>query len=175
LFYGTNAQSIKALKRSLINQSTKMLRFPTVAIKTWHITSTARTQESANTFPIDDFSGLVAKFTCSTLNGTAPLLDVWVQTSDDGGTTFYDVGKFKQASETVLPGSADAEWMFIACDGGDARHVGTATKKGIAAGGGAITGLPIVGRIYNLQSSLSGTITAANYKVEIFAQSVEPR
>ena len=102
------------------------------------------------------------------------------QTSDDGGTTYFDVARTSIASANSL--GANAQWLSIPVVGGIPRNVPTASLiaagsliTGIANGGasastlssGQSSGLPIMGIQNRVFLVSTGNATAINTQVQV--------
>lgn len=106
---------------------------------------------------IADTDSIVAKL-AGTVSGTPVTIDVYVQTTDDGGTTFYDVAHFAQVIASIT--NANALWAYIPCASGQAKYVGAAAAASASAG--TITGLPFMDRTMQIQTVISGTVSSAS-------------
>lgn len=135
--------------------------------------NTGATSVVSKTFMLpQDLDNVLVKIPVASINGTNPTADVYLQTSDDGGTTFYDVLHMPTVTGTVtnasaLWGSAPVNGMgirsFSASVGGMAsilQITGNASVRGLAAG--QVSGLPILGQFGRVQISYGGTIAANN-------------
>lgn len=126
-----------------------------------------------------DTDNIVVKVPVASINGTTPTYDVYMQTSDDGGTTFYDVMHLPTitgttiANASALWGSAPVTGLGIrttigpqvsVLGGGPGSSIlsitGNASVRGLPAG--AVSGLPILGPVGRIQLALGGTIAANN-------------
>ncbi len=133
----------------------------------------------SQTFQVpQDCDNIVVKAVKASITGSTPTVDVYLQTSDDGGTTFYDVlhlptitGVFANAS--ALWGSAPVIGVGVRSSPTGASSTasgttqssvlqitGNASVRGLAAG--TISGLPILGTFNRIQISYAGTITTNN-------------
>ena len=128
-----------------------------------------------------DVDNVVVKMTPSV---TAGGVSVIFQTSDDGGTTYYDVARTSIASNsgaTAVAG-ANAQWLSIPVIGGRPRTVQTASL--IAAGSlltavfngaagastlasGESSGLPIMGLQNRVFLITTGNATANSSRVKV--------
>src|SRR3990167_10103025 len=105
-----------------------MLRLPLTTIMT-HTAGSSSGSVVAN-LPTNDFTGLVAKLTAVSFFGTAAGetaggLDLYIQTTDDGGTTFYDTARFAHVKATTI--ARDAKWLTIPVNIGDGVGFANAT------------------------------------------------
>lgn len=84
----------------------------------YSITSTARTvsatqgSTAATTFDIAGYEAVAADVVCTAVAGTAPTLDLYLEVSNDGGTTWYEAGKAQQ-----IVGASTVRKLFQ-CHGG---------------------------------------------------------
>src|SRR3990167_5523831 len=138
----------------------------------------------ANTFQLpQDTDGVVVKFTASVLAGGA---SATLQTTDDGGTTWYDVARTSIVSNAN--NAVTAEWLSAPVAGlgfsntNGVASVGTGTAVSVLAtigraaasslGSGDFSGLPILsqqGRIFLRYTSAVTSIL--NERVRVYAQS----
>ena len=121
-----------------------------------------------------DCDGVVVKFTASTVGGG---VSATFQTSDDGGTTYYDVARTSIVSNA---NNTTAEWLSIpvagvgvrttsgsgvigSVGGGTTASVLTTTKSAAAStlGHSQITGLPILGQQNRIFLIITGNLTAS--------------
>ena len=125
-----------------------------------------------------DTDNVVVKFTASVIAGTA---DVIFQTSDDGGTTYYDVARTSLVSNA---NATTAQWLSIPVIGADIRTAVTQSASVISAGIGSaaastlggqqVSGLPILGqanRIFIRYSAAVSSTDLARVKVLVNSQS----
>jgi len=125
-----------------------------------------------------DTDNVVVKFTASVVAGTA---DVTFQTSDDGGTTYYDVARTSLVSNA---NNTNAQWLSIPVVGAGVRTAVTQSASVISAGIGAaaastlagqqVSGLPILGqanRIFIRYSAAVSSTDLARVKVLVNSQS----
>mgnify|MGYP001500425928 CR=1 FL=1 len=125
-----------------------------------------------------DTDNVVVKLQASITGGGVSAI---FQTSDDGGTTFYDVARTSIVSNTGLPagGLPNAEWLSIPVisPGISSKYVPSliATGSLVAIQGGTIgrsaastltsgqvSGLPILGQYNRLFLIYTGTVTATS-------------
>ena len=147
-----------------------MLRVPTQTAKSLNITATT-SGNSVNTLPNNDLHALVGKLTITTLSGTSPTLDVYIQTTDDGGTTYYDVAHFAQQTGAVT--NANALWVTIPVDMGDGKYVGAAADASINAS--TVNGLPLLSSTYRVKYVYGGTVGTANWTLTLYQSTEEPK
>lgn len=111
-----------------------------------------------------DFNTIVAKWYATAFSGTTPTLDIYVQNSDDGGVTFYDLIHFTQGTTTYTLANA---WFADIRTGGTTGYVGQPKSSNIAAG--TVSGLPIVGNTFRVVYTYGGTIGTANVTLQLTA------
>jgi hypothetical protein len=106
-----------------------------------------------------DFDSMVFALTCSGISGTSTL-DVWVQTSPDCGTTFFDTARFARVSATGASPTFVAASLFA----NSAPGVVNANASSISttAGGNA---LPLLSNVFNILWGLGGTTPSASFGV----------
>jgi hypothetical protein len=130
---------------------------------TQQVGTTAVTGSSgAQVLRFTDFDQMTFMLTCSGITA-ASTLDVWVQTSPDGGTTFYDTGRFQRLSATgtnptFLAASLGANAAF------GTMNINTTT---VTATAGA-TGLPLLSNVVQILWGLGGTSPSASFGVTGF-------
>jgi len=131
-----------------------MIRYPLTSLFAASINATANVQHTF-TLPANDIDGLVVKLVAQTMTNNNNL-DVFVQTSDDGGTTFYDCVHFQTLNNTVT--NANAMFATIPVNIGDGVLVSSPGNGSIAAS--TRSGLPLlglVGRVRWIFTGASGT------------------
>ena len=129
-----------------------------------------------------DTDNVVVKFTPSV---TAGGMSAIFQTSDDGGTTYYDVARTSIASNSGTTGTSgmNAQWLTIPVVGGTQRNVVTGSLIaagsliGYVASGGAAaastltsgqaSGLPIMGLQNRVFLVTTGNATANSSRVRV--------
>lgn len=107
--------------------------------------------------------------TSNGITGTSPLVQVYVQTTDDGGTTWYDcanVGPFSDTDSSSFRSPRSPRISAIpAAKGSDFRAFGSANTPFSVVGGSAVgaitTGLPLLGQLLRIKLQYQGT-TATN-------------
>lgn len=137
--------------------------------------NTGATSVVSQTFFIpQDTDNIIVKVPVASINGTNPTADVYLQTSDDGGTTYYDVLHLPTITGTIANagafwGSAPVVTMGIRSTQSGVSSLiqtsvlsvtGNASIRGLAAG--QVSGLPILGQINRIQIAYGGTIAANN-------------
>lgn len=140
-----------------------MLKQPLLTVKSINET-TGVTGSQSFVLQNTDANVFVGKLTVTTLTGTSPTLDVYFQTSDDSGTTNYDVVHFAQATGAIT--NANALFVKFGDLKGSGGYVGTATTQTLAAG--KVNGLPLLGRYLNVAYVYGGTIATANATITIY-------
>lgn len=147
------------------------LRYP---IQTVYSLNSSNTLTTANNFnlPAYDYSGLLVKYVLNTMaggNSSSSTIDVYIQGTDDGGTTWYDAARFAQFNDLSSTGNAKANFLTIPINMGDGKHIGLVTASSIA--GSTVTGLPLMGqlgRVYVKFGSIAAT-GLATYAITITA------
>ena len=101
--------------------------------------STSPSTTDTLVLPFTDFSTIVVKHVVNSCD--TGKMDVYVQTTDDGGTTWYDVAHLPNTP--VIVSNANAHWAKIFVNG-----LSNSTPSGAAAdgtiGAGQYSGLPIL-------------------------------
>lgn len=124
-----------------------------------------------------DTDNVVLKIPTASVNGSAPVVDVFLQTSDDGGSTFYDVACVRLpstvTSSVLFANNTTAPWV-------SAATVFKSSVAGSAAasslGANQVSGLPILSEFGRVSIKYSGTITANNgVRVQVSANQQSPR
>lgn len=129
-------------------------------------------------FVPQDADNILVKVPVASINGTNPTADVYLQTTDDGGTTWYDIFHLPTITGTIALagafwGNANVNGLGVrttlgpqvsVLGGGPGSSIlsitGNASMRGTAAG--AITGLPIMGPLNRVQIAYGGTLAANN-------------
>lgn len=107
-----------------------------------------------------DTEGIVVKLYCTGFTGTNPTCDVYVQTSDDAGTTWYDCANLGQVTGTIT--SALARWAYFPVGGGPKRTQGASWLDIGACGAStatvtSYTGLGIISQYARIYLKYAGT------------------
>ena len=135
-----------------------MLREKVQTYVSKNITATS----SGNTtvvIPVNDFDSFIAKLVVTTLSGTSPTLDVYIQTTDDGGTTWFDAAHFTQYSAA----STNPNWMTIHVEGGDGVISTLGGEIGDATIAASKTGVPLMDKLVRIKYVYGGTVGVANW------------
>jgi len=128
-----------------------MIRNPLRAIYATGATNTGSLQTTF-VIPFDDFDSIVVKYVWTTIiGGATPNMSFFVQTSDDGGTTFYDVASFP----CVHTGAGSTYWAAIPVKYGEGKYIGTVSDGTLAAG--SVNGMPLLSKVVRLKWISGGT------------------
>lgn len=143
------------------------IRFPLQTVKS--ITNTATTGTTNYPFLVpQDIDNLVVKLYTGTFTGTNPTLDVYVQTTDDGGTTWYDVAHFAQATAAIS--KQLAEWITIPVNLTTKTVPSTSGSSQLAAS--LVSPIPLLSKEVNIAVKLGGTQVAnAGTEIRVYANS----
>ncbi len=160
------------------------IRFPLTTVLDYTDTGLGASSVTSKTFTIpQDADNIVLKVPVASISGTSPAFDIFLQTSDDGGTTWYDQARLPQITGTTIA-NAGALWASVpvigmgirttqgpqvsVLGGGPGSSIlsitGNASVRGLAAG--SVSGLPVLGPLGRIQMSIAGTI-ATNDGVQI--------
>jgi len=133
------------------------------------ITDTSAGVNGSQTFVLqnNDFNVLVAKLKISALTGSSPTVDIWGQTTDDGGTTFYDVFRLTGTGTMTL---ANAQFARIGDLKSDSKYIGAATSLSLASN--SVSGLPILEKLMRVvwEYAVAGgtaTVGTASWTLEL--------
>jgi hypothetical protein len=134
-----------------------MLRQP---IKTLYSKTVTATSNGTDTFVIDvnDFDALIAKIAVPTLAGSGTL-DVYLQTSFDGGSNWVDVVHFTQITATL----SNPLYAMISAVGNVFK--GAVGDAVISAG---TLGVPFVGKNARLKYVFGGSISSISFTVTLY-------
>jgi hypothetical protein len=147
------------------------IRFPLQTIKSIKDTGTTGSV-TANTFilPQDCDSVVVKAYTGATFTGTNPTCQIWLQTTDDGGSTWYDV--FSLPIITAAIDKAAALWGTATVLGQKSQGsvIGAATVSTL--GSARQGGLPILSRLNRILITYGGTqLTNTGVEIRVMANS----
>jgi hypothetical protein len=98
-------------------------------------------------------------------------VDVYVQTSDDGGTTWYDCGHFAQITTAEVT-KANALWMSIPISGTSVCHASygyTGAATALATTASRTTGLPVLGQLVGIYLDYATAATNGGVHIDVFA------
>jgi len=124
-------------------------------------TTGATGQSGATVLRNFDFDALVFALTCSSMSATATL-DVWVQSSLDGGTTWYDMLRFPR----VTASGANPQFA-IASLAGQLAMIGTIGASTLSSTAGG-TGVPLLSNVINVFWNLGGTTPSASFALAAY-------
>ena len=126
-----------------------------------------------------DTDNIVVKMTASVAGGGVSTI---LQTTDDGGTTWYDVARTSVVSNAV---SENAQWLSVPVVGAGLRTgvtfggasiisagIGNAAASTLAQG--QISGLPILsqrGRVFLVSTAATTTVSSVTTRVSVNSQS----
>ncbi len=120
-----------------------------------------------HTFMIpQDTDNVVVKLTASCVGAG---LSAVLQTTDDSGSTWYDVGRTSVVSNAV---NATAQWLSVPVTGGGVKTAGTfatgsivsmgiGSAQSLQAGSQTVTGLPILSQYARVAVVITGDVTTA--------------
>lgn len=137
------------------------IRFPLSVVKSITDTATSGTVNYPFLVP-QDTESLVVKVYTGTFTGTNPTLDVYFQTTDDGGTTWYDVAHFPQFTAAVS--KTQANWITIPVTMNTKTVPSTAGCSTLAAS--LVSPIPLLSKECNIAVKYGGT-QLANGGVEV--------
>ena len=121
---------------------------------------TATAAGAAFTLPYTDFDSLVLSLNVTAASGTTPTMDMYLQTTTDGGTTWFDVVHFAQVTAALTNPS------FAVVPAGDAaRYVGAVGSKTIAA---STMGLPLLSNTMRIAYTIAGTTPSFTTVVTLY-------
>lgn len=147
-----------------------MLRTP---LNIYSVTSTDLVTAGYTFMAPTDITSLTFKMQTiggAALTGTSPTLNVYIQTTDDGGATWYDCAAFTQLTTNSLTNAA-ALWAVVPVDGTAAKtngYTGVATAASITAAN--LSGLPILSQLVKISFVYGGTVaTNAGVKIDVKA------
>jgi hypothetical protein len=150
------------------------IRLPLTAVLNFTDTSTSGTANQTVLLP-QDTDNVSVKLSAANFAGTNPTCDVYIQTSDDGGTTWYDMANMGQLTSSLA--ASNARWAYFSTVGQAKRTQGASWLDigGAAAsstGIQAYSGLPLLGRNLRVFLKYGGTqLVNAGVTVNIFANS----
>lgn len=126
-----------------------------------------------------DTDNIVVKLTASVAGGGVSTI---LQTSDDGGTTWYDVARTSVVSNAV---SENAQWISVPVVGAGVRTGVTFAGASVISAGignaaastlsqGQVSGLPILsqrGRVFLISTAAVTGVTSVTTRVSVNSQS----
>lgn len=136
-------------------------------------TNTSGTANYLFTIPQDAQSIVVRLKTGATFTGTSPTLDCYIQTTEDGGTTWRDCVNMGQLTAAVNNDSARFQVIPVAGAGGGrglGAFIGSVQASTTATN--VVTGLPLLSTTGRVFLKYGGTqLTNTNVLVDIFVNS----
>lgn len=132
------------------------------------------------TVPQDSESLCAKIWLDSTWNATGTAT-VFIQTTEDGGTTWRDVSVTQVGASTVAAtvGNQNAHFIPLNLTGGSdhgiSNYVGSVAASTLTAGitnasmVGTVSGLPILGTLNRVQIAYTATITTGGVNVQVFS------
>ena len=145
-----------------------MLRQPT---RTFALLASAARTNPGNSgavfLPEFDFDSIAYKLSVPNGNGAGgSYLDLSIQTSDDGGTTWWDMVRFSRITASLATGSA--HWAVVAADD-NSRFIGLMSGGSIAAG---TIALPHIGRLVRAAWDIGGAGATWTFQIDSYLQSI---
>jgi hypothetical protein len=114
------------------------------------------------TLGVVDFSTIIAKVYATSMSGTSPTLDVYLQTQDPSTASWFDLVHFAQIVGTVTEANA----LFAAIGKGNG-YLGTAPSVSLAAG--KASSIPLLSRAIRVVYTYGGTIGTVNATISLSA------
>jgi hypothetical protein len=136
------------------------------ALKTHNLLASAARTTSSNAAAllpelVYDSNALTFKVACTAASGTTPTLDLYLQTTIDGGTNWLDCGHFAQIT------AAATHFMTIPIT--NATGVLNSSPSDAGLGAGLANGLPILDRNFRLKWVIGGTTPSFTFSVDLLA------
>jgi hypothetical protein len=146
------------------------IRQPLYVVKQITNTETSGTTNYDFMLPQDCDSVSVRAYT-GTFTGTSPTIDIYVQTTPDGGSTWYDMVHMTQITAAVS--KSLAQWARL---GVSTQGTTTSTSGCSTLGSGLVSPLPILSQFMRIAVKLGGTqVVNAGTVIEVFANSQSAR
>lgn len=145
------------------------IRFPLQVVKS--ITNTATTGTTNYDFFLpQDCDSIAVKLYTGTFTGTSPTLNVFVQTTDDGGTTWYDLIHLPQLVAAVTKNNANWATAGVSTGFSVASASGCSTLG--VSGIGAVAAIPILSRNMRVAVIIGGTqVVNSGTEIRVYANS----
>ncbi|MCL5436080.1 MAG: hypothetical protein M1275_03285 [Patescibacteria group bacterium] len=126
----------------------------------------AATADTADTAVLQegDMAAVVVKLNVTTVSVTGGTLDVYIQTSPDGGTTWIDAAHFAQISAST----ANAHFAIVPVAGGAGAVKGAVGAKTVSASN---LGVPLLGRFIKVVGVVA--TAAFTFTVDVYYHHVE--
>lgn len=150
------------------------IRIPSSPVLDYTSTIATATTDSATVLLPQDCDSVTVKVWAPTFGATSD--DIYIQTSPDGGTTWYDMGNMGQITAAVV--EQNALFGFFSTLGQPRTNAASVSAGGAQAGIGACaastataktyTGLPIMGRNFRVYFKMAGS-GASSVRVQVFA------
>ena len=138
-----------------------MLRIPLTTLNTVTVASATADSTSTIVIPTNDWDGLLFKLLVTDISGgTSPTLDVYVQTTLDGGSNWLDVCHFTQITATT------SNPVFIQVPQDRNAVIGAVGDATI--GSGAL-GVPVLSKSMRIKYVLGGSPSSVSFTVAVIA------
>ena len=124
-------------------------------------------------FPFQDYNGLVVKLRNNQTLTTTGSYTVYLQTTDDGGTTWYDMVASTAINSGTAATNAAAQWLAFPVDPTEPISQPTLSDGTLAAG--TASGLPLLSNMLRVKWVVSGTVTSVTANATIYANSQSNR
>lgn len=133
---------------------------------------------------VDSIVGKISLASTWSASGTAT---VFIQTTEDGGTTWRDVSVTNIGASTVAASmnNTNAHFISIPCIGSTAKgtddYIGSVAASALSAGtvtasvNGNMSGMPMISTLGRVQIQYTATISTGGVNVQIFAPTGELR
>ncbi len=133
-----------------------MLRQPLLNLATSTLNTTG-SQTDIFVFPFQDFDGVIAKLTVATLTATSSgSYTVYLQTTDDGGTTWFDMQASTVVNSASTTTNAASQWFTVPVVPTYFVNKPTLSDGTLTA---ASSGIPLLSNQLRVKWAVSGTVT----------------
>lgn len=135
-----------------------MIRFPLTTVFSKTTNATVST-DSTFVLPNYDFDSITAKFTAASFSASeGSTFKCYIQTTDDGGTTFYDCARFSLSTTNGTITNANAKFINIPVSVGTAAYIGNTSSGSITTD--TVSGLPFLSNSGRVRWTLTNCNTA---------------
>ena len=145
-----------------------MLRTPIRQIYAYNSRTSATTVDTFD-LPFQDFDTLLVKAYMPVLTGSGAGVSFFLQTSDDGFTTGYDLGCITFATTVT---TALAKFLTIPVNGGDGKYIGAGSASALADN--SVSYLPLMSKSLRVAIVYTGTVTTLAPYLNIYAVNQSP-
>lgn len=138
-----------------------MLRQPKETLYTLSKADVTASGSDVIVLPKGDFDSVLVELNVSAASGTTPTLDLYAQTTIDGGSNYLDAVRFAQITTTT----SNKHYAIISIP----RNSAVIGAVGDATISASAVGVPLCSRIVRIKYAIGGTSPSFSFTVKFYA------